>query len=623
MSVENDNYIASYTYNGDGLRAGKTVTKDDDTTVTRFVYESGQIVMEHSGGSESAHNVYDGSQLISRTTSQSTLYYVYNGHGDVVQLTSSNGTVMMTYDYDAFGNLKVAYTDDTNPYRYCGEYFDIETGTYYLRARYYSPRTGRFTQQDTCLGSYSDPLSLNLYTYCYNNPLIYHDPSGNVVTEWDMQNCSAAQIAQIQAATNDWNAAKAAGDTAGMAAAHAQANAARAGNLNSGQYIGSQGYVYNANGTYAQGGNVNVYLGQQYAEQGPVEDAPVVDTGKSKPVAEIEETANNVTNPSVDININGSVIGNATMRDNSVWGNAWDIARALGLQYDSAIGMFSVGGKKIRADWIGGVYSISVRQIVEAAGYGDCLSWWSDSDGMHVYVNRDLKTAPIKVIRTGNHFDITAYIEYDGIYDSKIPKTNTPYAQAFEEGIEYYWSTPQIGASTKYDFDGAAITVSTSVIVKGTAEALGAASGQRYHRVDVANAIGRGKTSNCLEGWSVSGTQTVTMPISYYSDYEDFTDPHPRNEEEFRRLAAHEFGHLFGIGDAYAEGNRAEAYRTNEVPDEDVMRSYLIEGMRVTANDIEMMWEAFYTNSYQYFRSYDEYTMSRVVRKQSSNYPTW
>ena len=33
--------------------------------------------------------------------------------------------------------------------RYCGEYFDNETGTYYLRARYYDPAIGRFTQQDT------------------------------------------------------------------------------------------------------------------------------------------------------------------------------------------------------------------------------------------------------------------------------------------------------------------------------------------------------------------------------------------------------------------------------------------------------------------------------------------
>ena len=34
-------------------------------------------------------------------------------------------------------------------------------------------------QEDTYLGNRSDPLSLNLYTYCRNNPLIYWDPTGH------------------------------------------------------------------------------------------------------------------------------------------------------------------------------------------------------------------------------------------------------------------------------------------------------------------------------------------------------------------------------------------------------------------------------------------------------------
>ena len=37
---------------------------------------------------------------------------------------------------------------DTNPFRYCGEYYDIEIGQIYLRARYYDPIIGRFTSLD-------------------------------------------------------------------------------------------------------------------------------------------------------------------------------------------------------------------------------------------------------------------------------------------------------------------------------------------------------------------------------------------------------------------------------------------------------------------------------------------
>jgi RHS repeat-associated protein len=109
-------------------------------------------------------------------------FYLYNAHGDVVQLVDEDGEILRTYEYDAFGNEKDPDGADTNYFRYCGEYFDIESGTYYLRARYYNPANGRFTQQDAWMyGDINDPLSLNLYTYCLNNPIRYYDPSGHYI----------------------------------------------------------------------------------------------------------------------------------------------------------------------------------------------------------------------------------------------------------------------------------------------------------------------------------------------------------------------------------------------------------------------------------------------------------
>ena len=106
--------------------------------------------------------------------------------------------------------------NDPNPFRYAGEYFDTETGTYYLRARYYNPRTGRFLTEDPHWnignmifgdnpvkwhereGDPDDPLGLNTYTlrpdilaikqsgnlyvYCIGNPIMYRDPTGLTAT---------------------------------------------------------------------------------------------------------------------------------------------------------------------------------------------------------------------------------------------------------------------------------------------------------------------------------------------------------------------------------------------------------------------------------------------------------
>ncbi|MCR4437019.1 MAG: RHS repeat-associated core domain-containing protein [Clostridiales bacterium] len=38
--------------------------------------------------------------------------------------------------------------------------------------RYYDPKTARFLTEDTYGGTAYDPLSLNLYTYCHNEPVL-------------------------------------------------------------------------------------------------------------------------------------------------------------------------------------------------------------------------------------------------------------------------------------------------------------------------------------------------------------------------------------------------------------------------------------------------------------------
>jgi hypothetical protein len=47
----------------------------------------------------------------------------------------------------------------------------------------YDPKTARFLQEDTYTWDRNDPLSLNLYVYCANNPIAYYDPDGHFFRE--------------------------------------------------------------------------------------------------------------------------------------------------------------------------------------------------------------------------------------------------------------------------------------------------------------------------------------------------------------------------------------------------------------------------------------------------------
>ena len=96
----------------------------------------------------------------------------------MVNLTDSTGAITKSYTYNAFGVEKNIDDSDTNAFRYCGEYYDAETGTIYLRARYYNSITGRFISRDSFADSNNDPLSLNLYTYFHNNHISGTDSTG-------------------------------------------------------------------------------------------------------------------------------------------------------------------------------------------------------------------------------------------------------------------------------------------------------------------------------------------------------------------------------------------------------------------------------------------------------------
>jgi RHS repeat-associated protein len=108
-----------------------------------------------------------------------TVYFLRNGQGDVTGLVNPSGAVVAAYYYDAFGNHLNTTNNTNNPYRYRGYIFDESSGLYYLKARFYDPELARFMQEDTYRGEQTDPLSLNLYTYCHNNPIKYWDPTGH------------------------------------------------------------------------------------------------------------------------------------------------------------------------------------------------------------------------------------------------------------------------------------------------------------------------------------------------------------------------------------------------------------------------------------------------------------
>jgi uncharacterized protein RhaS with RHS repeats len=64
-------------------------------------------------------------------------YYHFDGLGSIIAVTDSTGNAVEAYRYSVYG-LADNPTTAGNPYLFTGRQFDVETGLYYYRARYYS-----------------------------------------------------------------------------------------------------------------------------------------------------------------------------------------------------------------------------------------------------------------------------------------------------------------------------------------------------------------------------------------------------------------------------------------------------------------------------------------------------
>jgi RHS repeat-associated protein len=76
---------------------------------------------------------------------------------------------------------------------YRGEQFDPNLGWYYLRARFYDPKSGRFPTMDAFEGVATDPPSLHKYQFVSQSPVNRFDPSGHL----SLPEMTAAQAVMV------------------------------------------------------------------------------------------------------------------------------------------------------------------------------------------------------------------------------------------------------------------------------------------------------------------------------------------------------------------------------------------------------------------------------------------
>ncbi|MCI5746192.1 MAG: polymorphic toxin type 37 domain-containing protein, partial [Erysipelotrichaceae bacterium] len=185
-----------FEYNDQGLRTfkrvdtGQTLNSNKIYKDYEYVYDlDNKLICQrvtYLNSIDTMIFLYHDDYLYGFEYGQSKYFYLRDSLGNINGIIDSTGNLVVEYVYNAFGKIIdiLGEMNDTigvyNPMRYKGYYYDEETQLYWVSSRYYSPELCRWISPDSI--KYLDPESingLNLYCYCYNDPINYYDPSGH------------------------------------------------------------------------------------------------------------------------------------------------------------------------------------------------------------------------------------------------------------------------------------------------------------------------------------------------------------------------------------------------------------------------------------------------------------
>ena len=174
------NATDTYTYNGLGLRVGKT----DSTGTYSYVCD---------GTTPGSPVLIDGHTLytpgLSENRGGTSVYYDFDRLGNLWTADGTGKSQYAAVDYSAFG-ITLSGSAGT-PFGYGGAngcQTDLDASLVMMGHRYFDPRTGRFISRDPIKDGN------NWYAYCDNNPINRTDPLGLVCAPFDSTGMGIGQI---------------------------------------------------------------------------------------------------------------------------------------------------------------------------------------------------------------------------------------------------------------------------------------------------------------------------------------------------------------------------------------------------------------------------------------------
>lgn len=190
LTLEQGGKILRVDYGVDRQRVRQTLNDGNTTRTKRYfspLYES----ITENGVTKNVHYLTSSTGLFAIFATQSnggnTMHYTLKDHQGNLTATVCDNTVERL-SYDAWGRrrnpIDFGYDNVTTTFDRgytLHEHYD-DFNLINMNGRLYDPVLGRMLSPDIAIQDEHNALSYNRYSYCFNNPLRFTDPSGYVVT---------------------------------------------------------------------------------------------------------------------------------------------------------------------------------------------------------------------------------------------------------------------------------------------------------------------------------------------------------------------------------------------------------------------------------------------------------
>lgn len=207
-----------FKYGVDNARIRRIDTDSEGSTTTYYV--GGDEILHHDSGLVEYKRYIDDFAIDTvRSNGTQETVYLYKDHiGSISVITDSQGNIQEKLSFDVFGQRRDAASWNevqrlfgtptldrilTITQRgFTGHEHIDHADVIHMNGRIYDPVLGRFMQADPIVQAPNSGQSLNRYTYVFNNPLSYTDPTGYTseancelyMSGWGRASCGPDQL---------------------------------------------------------------------------------------------------------------------------------------------------------------------------------------------------------------------------------------------------------------------------------------------------------------------------------------------------------------------------------------------------------------------------------------------